>query len=257
MADFETSSSPGSDRPPVLRGFALFVAACRTLLTYLAISSYVLLVGPLALLIVFIFRTPGLLYILARGGVRLALACAGIRMEAEGLERLPSGTAVYCANHESNVDPPVLFLLLHPRLRLLYKAEFGKVPILGQATRLAGFIPVERRNPEQSQRAIDEAAAALMRGESFLFFPEGTRSRTGELLPFKKGGFIMAIKAQVPVVPVAIHGGRAAMAKGSAIIRPVTVRVNVGQPLPTTGLTLDDRDTVIEQARDAIVGMLG
>jgi 1-acyl-sn-glycerol-3-phosphate acyltransferase len=119
---------------------------------------------------------------------------------------------------------------------MLYKAEFGRMPILGPAAPVAGFIPVERQNHEQSQRAVDLAAESVARGRSFLVFPEGTRSRTGELLPFKKGGFIMAIKAQAPVVPVAIEGGREAIAKGSAIIRPVTVRVRVGRRIDTTGM---------------------
>ncbi len=121
---------------------------------------------------------------------------------------------------------------------------------------MAGFLPVERRNPEQSQRAVDQAAEALRRGESFLVFPEGTRSRTGEMQPFKKGGFIMAIKAQVPLVPVAIEGAREAMAKGSAIIRPVTVRVRVGEWIDTTGMTFDDRDQLVAAARGEITRML-
>ena len=107
------------------------------------------------------------------------------------------------------------------------------MPILGRAARMAGFIPVERQTRSSRSRRWTRRRAALARGESFLVFPEGTRSRTGEMQPFKKGGFIMAIKAQVPVVPVAIEGGREAMAKGSAIIRPVTVRVRVGQSIDT------------------------
>jgi 1-acyl-sn-glycerol-3-phosphate acyltransferase len=240
-----------------LSAAALAVAAVRSAATYLAISLYVLLLGPPGVLLVFLFRSVTLLYILARGGVRLGLALSGIQHDLVGAERLPRDrTAVYCANHVSNVDAPLLFVVLHPRLRMLFKSEFQKVPILGFAARVAGFIPVERHNPEQSQLAVERAAAALGRGESFLVFPEGTRSRTGDLLPFKKGGFIMAIKAQVPLVPVAVEGGRAAMAKGSTIIRPVTVRVRVGQPIETTGMTFEDRDRLSAMAREQIVAML-
>ena len=105
-------------------------------------------------------------------------------------------------------------------------------------------------------RSIEAGAASLRAGNSFLIFPEGTRSRTAELLPFKKGGFIMAIKAQVPIVPVAIEGGREAMAKGSAIIRPVTVRVRIGRWIDTTGMTFEDRDRLVANAREEILQLL-
>jgi 1-acyl-sn-glycerol-3-phosphate acyltransferase len=243
---------------PPLRGIALIVAAIRSFATYLAISVYVILVGPPGLLIAWLFKWPGLLFVLSHGGVGLGLALSGITSRLAGVERLPRGrAAVYCANHASNIDAPLLFHVLHPRLHMLYKAEFGRMPILGPAAPVAGFIPVERQNHEQSQQAVDLAAESVARGHSFLVFPEGTRSRTGELLPFKKGGFIMAIKAQVPIVPVAILGGRAAMTRGSRLIRPVTVDVRVGEPIDTTGMTLDDRDRLIALARTQIEGMLG
>ena len=242
---------------PALHGPALAVAAVRSAVTYVVISLYAILAGPPGLLLASLFGWVDILYVLARNGVALGLATAGIGYRVEGRERLPhGGAAVYCANHESNVDAPLLFLTLHRRMRLLFKSEFRKVPILGRACVLGGFIPVERRNPEQSMWAVDEAARAITRGESFLVFPEGTRTRTGELLPFKKGPFIMAIKAQVPVVPVAIRGGRAAMAKGSAIIRPVTVHVRVGDPVPTTGLTLEDRDALGAEVRRRIEALI-
>ena len=104
--------------------------------------------------------------------------------------------------------------------------------------------------------AIDLAAASIRSGNSFLIFPEGTRSRNEELLPFKKGGFIMAIKAQAPIVPVAVSGGRDAMRKGSAIIRPVMVDVKIGEPVLTAGYTLDDRDLLIAIVRERIEAML-
>ena len=120
--------------------------------------------------------------------------------------------------------------------------------MLARAFRMGGFIPVDRRNKEAAMRSIEAGAASIRSGNSFLIFPEGTRSRTDELLPFKKGGFIMAIKAQAPIVPVAIQGGRAAMRRGSSIIRPATVSIRVGEPIETAGLALDDRDALI--ARD-------
>jgi 1-acyl-sn-glycerol-3-phosphate acyltransferase len=143
---------------------------------------------------------------------------------------------------------------LFPRVRVLYKAELRKLPILVWVFDAAGFIPLERSNRAQSFPAIDRAVEALQAGYSFFIFPEGTRSRTDELLPFKKGGFVMAIRAQAPIVPVVISGGRAAMRKGSPLIYPATVTVRFCPPVPTAGATIDDRDTVIASVRSIIEG---
>jgi len=113
-------------------------------------------------------------------------------------------------------------------------------------------VPLERGNREQSLPAIDRAAEALRKGNSFLIFPEGTRSRAGNLLPFKKGGFIMALKGLAPVVPVAILGAREAMRKGSFVIQPVTVTVRFGEPVETAGLTLQDRDRLASVVRQQV-----
>ena len=196
---------------------------------------------------------PILLYQVGLGGVRLGLWLSGITVRDPQPENiLRDRAAVYAVNHTSNVEPPMLFAALSglfPRLRILYKAELRKLPILVRAFDLAGFVPLERGNREQSLPAIERAAEALRDGNSFLIFPEGTRSRTGELLPFKKGGFIMALKGQAPVVPVAIKGARDAMRKGS-LDHPAGARstVSFGAPIETAGLTMDDRDALI--ARD-------
>ena len=225
----------------------------------LAVALYVVLLGPPFLLWTLISRRPGALYWIGASGVRTGFALAGIKLRVTGREHVRSG-AVYACNHTSNIEPPALFLALsdlHPRLRVLYKAELRKLPVLVRAFDLAGFIPLERANPEQSLPAIDRAAGALREGNSFLIFPEGTRSRTGELLPFKKGGFILAIKAQAPVVPIGISGARSAMRKGSPLIYPVTVHVRIGEPVETAGMTLDDRDALIRAVRDRVARLIG
>ena len=236
------------------------VAAVRSVLTYVAVSLYIVLLGPPCLLIAFAIGSPRVLFAAGLGGIRLGVFLCGIRVVTEGAEHLQrQRAAVYAVNHTSNVEPPLLFDVLHelfPRLRILYKAELRKLPILVRAFDLGGFIPLERGNREQSLPAIERAAAALRDGNSFLIFPEGTRSRTGALLPFKKGGFIMALKAQAPVVPVAIAGARDAMRKGSPIIYPVTVRIRLGEPIETAGLGMEDRDTLAARVRDAVGRLL-
>ena len=236
------------------------IAAIRSVLTYVAVALYVAIVGPPALLLALLLGNPRLLYRAGHQGVRLGLFLSGIRYEVMGLEHLQHDrAAVYAVNHASNVEPPVIFDVLSPlfpKLRILYKAELRKLPVLVRAFDLAGFIPLERANRDQSLPAIARAAEALRAGNSFLIFPEGTRSRTGELLPFKKGGFIMALTAQAPVVPVAIKGARTAMRKGSLIIRPVRVHVRLAPPVETRGLTFDDRDRLIQQVRSEVARML-
>ena len=165
------------------------MAVFRSLLTYLLVSLYVLIVGPIGMLIVLLFRAKGLLFELGHFGVALALNLAGIRYTAIGREQVPRDRAVvFCSNHQSNVDPPVLFEALHRRLHVLYKAELNQLPILGRVLRLGEFVAVDRENREEAFKAIDSAAASIRRGNSFLIFPEGTRSRTDALLPFKRAG---------------------------------------------------------------------
>ncbi len=238
----------------------MLITALRSFAAYLTVALYVLILGPPSLIWTLISRNPSLMYRTGANGIRLACWLAAVRIDVRGIEHVQKDrAAVYAVNHSSNLEPPVLYVALSPlfpRLRILYKAELRRLPVLVWVFDAAGFVPIERANRDQSLPAVDRAVDALRAGNSFLIFPEGTRSRSGELLPFKKGGFIMAIKAGTPIVPVAITGAREAMQKGSPFIRPVTVRVQFAAPVPTTGLTFDDRDALAASVRDEISRML-
>jgi 1-acyl-sn-glycerol-3-phosphate acyltransferase len=233
----------------------VLLAALRTVAACTAVALYVLIVGPPVLAWSLLSRRPAFLYTVAAWGVRMGFALAGIRLELQGAAHLQPGPAVYACNHNSNIDSPAVFLALralHPRLRVLYKAELRKLPVLVWAFDVAGFVPIERANRDQSWPAVDRAARELAHGAAFFIFPEGTRSRDGALLPFKKGGFVMAVKAQAPVVPVVVSGGRAAMRKGSPLIWPAVVTVSLQAPIATAGLTIDDRDRLIARVRASL-----
>ena len=233
------------------------IAAIRSLAAYIAVSLYVAVTAPVGMALAILLGWTDILYILGHGGVVVGAALAGIKTRVAGRNNLPAGRAVvFCANHQSNVDPPILFSTLHPRLHVLYKRELTKLPLLGRAFQLGGFVPIDRANREHAMAAIDQAAQSLRAGNSFLTFPEGTRSPTGALLPFKRGPFLMALKAQVPIVPVAVQGGTASMRKGSRIMRPAVVTVRIGEPIETKGMSLDDREALADLVRSRVQELL-
>ncbi|MBM62255.1 MAG: 1-acyl-sn-glycerol-3-phosphate acyltransferase [Acidobacteria bacterium] len=236
------------------------IAGVRSIAAYLLVSLYVVIVAPPGIVWALVTKRSRALYWLGRQGVRLGLFLAGIRYRVAGAEYVQSGRpSVYCVNHTSNLEPPVLFMVLqavHPKLRILYKAEIHKLPLLSTVFDIAGFVPIQRLNREQSRTAIEKAASALRSGDSFLIFPEGTRSRTGVLLPFKKGGFVMAVRGGGAIVPLTIFGTRKAMRRGSPIIRPVVVSVRIGKPINPNDFGVDRRDDLVRATRRSMEELL-
>ena len=147
------------------------VVALRSVVTYVVIIAYVAVAGPLGLFIAVVFRWKRGLYALGHAGVSLALALAGIRYRVVGRERMPPAAVVFCSNHESNVDPPVLFMTLHPYLHILYKAELRQFPIMKTVLDVGGFVPIERADREKAAESIGRGAESLRAG-SFSSFPK-------------------------------------------------------------------------------------
>jgi len=237
----------------------LVVAWVRSIAAYLFLIAYVLVVGVPALLVALATGWARHLIVLGRLAAKVMRLTFGIGVDIDGLCHVVADRpTVYVINHRSNVDVIVYEFLLPvcPRLKAIYKAELGRLPVIGRVLRAAGFVPVERRDRERAIEAVDAAVDCLRAGDSFLLAPEGTRSRTGELLPFKKGGFVMAIKAQAPVVPIAITGSERAMPPGRFYATPDRVTIRIGEPVPTTGLTIDDRDRLAALVREKMLQLL-
>ncbi len=223
---------------------ALFV----TCLTF----AFVLLLGPPVLLYGMLSGNTGPIYRVGVWGCKLAVWLAGAKLEVRGAEKIPAGQAVvFMANHQSNADPPALIAVLPPVL-VLARKEIFRLPIVGRAMRMCGFISVDRQNRERAIQAIEEAIKSLQAGRSFLAYPEGTRSRDGKLLPFKKGVFMMATKAQVPIVPITVSGFTRIMRKGESALHSGVARITIHDPVPTAEHSARDSEAIIERVRQAV-----
>ena len=183
-----------------------------------------------------------------------ALLRAGrITVRVEGPGVLRDRPVVYVANHISVLDIPALVVGLPPVPKFVMKKELLKVPLFGSAARAAGHIAIDRGNRGAAFAAYDEAAGVVRRGRSALVFAEGTRSRNGTLLPFKKGAFVLAIAAQVPLVPVLVMGSYDLMPKLTLVPKPGEIVIRIGEDIPTAGRSYEDRDELSDLVRRAMV----
>jgi len=184
---------------------------------------------------------------------RALIWAAGVQVEALGLEHARGlGPCVILCNHRSHLDGPVLLCTLPFPFSFVIKKSLARIPLWGWAVTRAGYIAIDRSDHRDSVAGMRRAADRVRAGRRVLTFPEGTRSRADAFLPFKKGGAVLAIEAQVPILPVALAGTFDRLPKGSRAPRPGPVVVAVGPPIPTAGLTLDDRNRLIRQAEAAI-----
>lgn len=229
----------------------------RATFVYLFVGLYVLLLGPFGILWTILSGNSALMYHMARFCIRAAGWMFGIRVAVYGREKIvPGVTYVFLSNHQGNFDGPVLMHVIPRDWGALIKQEMMRIPVLSTVLRLAQFIPIERRNPKKAHLGIDRGAALLKHGKSYLAFPEGTRSRDGHLGEFKKGAFIMALKAQAPVLPITILNSSSIQRPGEYRIRPGFIEVFIHDPIETTGMTLEDRQRLIDLTRDAIASRL-
>jgi 1-acyl-sn-glycerol-3-phosphate acyltransferase len=186
-----------------------------------------------------------------RAGVRLAR----IRVQVEGSEHIPTQPSIFMSNHVSNLDPPIMLPFLPFRTAFFIKRSLLKIPVVGYGMRLAGFIPVDRDGRLESAReSVQAANKVLESGVNISTFPEGTRSRNGKLLPFKKGPFYLAMESKAPIIPISIWGSEHMMTKGSLRIKPGTAHLTFHPPVYPQ--QFDTREQLAAAVRAAITSAL-
>jgi 1-acyl-sn-glycerol-3-phosphate acyltransferase len=192
----------------------------------------------------------------ARGWSRTIFFFSGVRVRVLHPERLPrSRGLVIVSNHESYADILVLLANLPMQVRLMAKRGIFRVPILGWSIRAAGFVPVDRGVRSRGAATVEAALRLLKSGRSIVLFPEETRARDGDLLPFKPGAALLAIRSGFPLLPVAIAGTRRVLPRGTLDMTPGRVVLSIGTPIATAGRSARDRDEVTREARQAIASL--
>jgi 1-acyl-sn-glycerol-3-phosphate acyltransferase len=233
-----------------MRTLAFLVAAVLATVWY---SSKTILAAWLRLA-----RRPGGVYdTTGRDWGRVILRAAGVPVSVEGAENLrPSGPQIVASNHASFFDILAILAYLPVPVKFIAKQELFRIPLYGAALKAAGHVRLDRARAREALEVYAGAAKQIVeRKLTMLVFPEGTRTRTGELLPFKKGAFVLAIEAGVPIVPAYVANTFGIQPKGSLRVRPRPIRILLGPPIPVTGLAASDRDALADRVRAAIVAL--
>ena len=216
-----------------------------------AISVYTIVLGTASLLSTLVSPAGDFGHKCARAWAWLILKTTGVRVDVRGIENLDPGRSyVFAANHQSIYDIPIVFVSLPVQLRIIAKESLGRFPFLGWHLQRTGHLLVDRKNPGAG---ILKKMARLVQGaRSLIVFPEGTRSADGRVGRFKGGPFLLAIDAQIPVVPVSIAGSRFVMLKGRLMTCPGDVRLTIHPPLPTAGVTREQARGFSERVRETV-----
>jgi 1-acyl-sn-glycerol-3-phosphate acyltransferase len=190
------------------------------------------------------------LHRMARLWGKMNLAVAGIKVRIEGLQRLSSPPYVFMCNHQSALDIHALLAELPLSFKWIAKRQLFSIPIFGWAIKKAGYVSIDRENAREALKAIEKAAMRIRQGMNIIIFPEGTRSADGNLLPFKKGGFTLAFRAAVPVVPIGIYGSSALQPKGSFVpLKKGVIYIEVGEPIALEGMEKSQKARVMDDVR--------
>ncbi len=227
----------------------------RTILSLIALAILIPAVVPLWLVCLpFGLRDPLIVYGL--WVMRVGRSILGIRLEVSGQENASGpGPRVFMANHASLLDGPLCVLAIPRLVRVIMKKSIFKIPIGGPTMRYAGFVPVDRKKVHGGIDSIEEASASMKKkGYSFLVFPEGTRSRDGRLQRFKRGGFVLALSASAPIVPMTIRGSFELMPRNARICRRGTVRIEFHEPISVEGYTNENMKELIDKVKASIGG---
>lgn len=213
-----------------------------------------IVLGSTAILVSFFSKNGDAVHLVARAWGRSILWVSAIRVNVNGFDsewvKRPN---IYMSNHQSNFDIPVLLSAFPAQFRWLAKAELFKIPIFGSSMRGAGAISIDRSNRKSAFASLNLAAKMIRSGTSVMIFPEGTRSDDGQLLPFKKGGFVLSVDAGVPIVPIVISGTHEIMPKGRLLIRRRTVRIDVGAPVQSSDYTRKTKNDLMTHVRSAML----
>jgi 1-acyl-sn-glycerol-3-phosphate acyltransferase len=198
-------------------------------------------------------KTGNIPHRIARGWARSILFLSRVRVNVEGLDNITAKKSyVYMANHQSMYDIVALLGYLPVQFRWLAKIELFRIPVFGYAMSRAGYIQIDRSNRRAAFNSIERAARKVQQGTSIIIFPEGARSKDGDVKAFKKGGFVLALKSKRPIVPVTVLGSQSILSKGSLNVRSGKILVRVHPPIETTGFTIKTVDGLMEAVRSVI-----
>lgn len=254
-ASFGGASQVGLDLQGGIRESSAYCMV-RTLFIASFLSLYILILGPPLLLYTLVTLHIDPLYWTGLRGILFFARAVGVKVRVEGRSNIPDGVCLFVANHTSSADAPAVVGAIPRRIAVLLKESLFKWPIVGQAFKLADFIPVKRSDRESAIASVEKAAEAMRAGQSFLIYPEGTRSPDGRLQEFKKGAVALAIKAGVPIVPVLCTGAQRVMAKRSMVIRPGEIVVEFLRPIDAAKYTWEEREVLRRRVHDVMAAAL-